>query len=437
MTRICIISHSHPRLRAGGGEIAAYRMFQKLRDEGEDVWFVGATLGGDADRIMGASQRMVFFDAHDICLRGDGMPGFVMEHEDSRLEDETLRLLDRIDADLYHFHHMWNIGIGTIRRLRALKPKAKFVFTLHELIAICANHGQMVKTSGELCYGAGPVECSACMQGHTPLSFVIREQRMKELLGMMDQLISPSDFLRQRFEEWGIPPGRIQVIENGLQVLEASPPMTAEDATLLSSRFAFFGNATPTKGLDVLIRAAALLENDDTLPPIRIAVHGASLERYQELWPDSPVPKNIVFKGRYRPEDAISIMRRQGWILIPSIWWENSPVVIEEAKAAHRPVIASDIGGMLEKTSGWGLQFRVGDADDLARVLASVADDGPRLLQMSAAVPEHMPVERFLAEWREVCGLDGRGPAARNATDKQRNKSMRGRSTGRHKSKVG
>nr|WP_154337592.1 glycosyltransferase [Paracoccus sp. S-4012] len=391
-------------MRPGGGEIAAYRQFQHLRAEGEDAWFVGATVGGDASRLMGAAQRLVFFDERDICLRGEGMPGYVMEQQDPGFEDEVLRLLDRIDADLYHFHHMWNIGAGTIRRLRALKPQAKFVFTLHELIAICANHGQMVKTSGELCYAAGAVECSACMTEHGPLNFLLREARMKELLGLMDVLISPSRFLRDRFEAWGIAPGRIAVIENGLEA-ERGPALDAATAARLSRRFAFFGNATPTKGLDVLVRAAALLEADEDAAPLRIEVHGVTAERFAALWPDLPLPANVDFKGRYRAADAVAIMRRQGWVLVPSVWWENSPVVIEEAKAARRPVIASDIGGMLEKTAGWGLQFRVGDPDDLAEVLAAVAGDAERLARIAGEVPAHMTVEAFIAQWRQACGL--------------------------------
>ena len=37
------------------------------------------------------------------------------------------------------------------------------------------------------------------------------------------------------------------------------------------------------------------------------------------------------------------------YVVVPSIWWENSPVVIQEAYAARRPVICSGIGGMAEK----------------------------------------------------------------------------------------
>ena len=56
------------------------------------------------------------------------------------------------------------------------------------------------------------------------------------------------------------------------------------------------------------------------------------------------------------------------WIVMPSIWWENSPVVIQEASCIGRPPIVSDIGGMAEKVRDGvdGLHFRAGSPEDLA-----------------------------------------------------------------------
>lgn len=55
--RIVVVSHSHPRLRAGGGEVAAYRHFRHLQRSGEDVYFVGCTVGDDGTRLMGRCSR--------------------------------------------------------------------------------------------------------------------------------------------------------------------------------------------------------------------------------------------------------------------------------------------------------------------------------------------------------------------------------------------
>ncbi|MCZ8109179.1 MAG: glycosyltransferase, partial [Burkholderiales bacterium] len=56
------------------------------------------------------------------------------------------------------------------------------------------------------------------------------------------------------------------------------------------------------------------------------------------------------------------------WIIVPSIWWENSPVVIQEALAIGKPVLCSRIGGMAEKVEDGvtGAYFEAGSASDLA-----------------------------------------------------------------------
>jgi glycosyltransferase involved in cell wall biosynthesis len=61
---------------------------------------------------------------------------------------------------------------------------------------------------------------------------------------------------------------------------------------------------------------------------------------------------------------------------VPSVWWENSPVVIQEARRAGTPLIVSDIGGMAEKTEPGvdGLHFRRGSPVDLARAMLDAAD---------------------------------------------------------------
>ena len=72
--------------------------------------------------------------------------------------------------------------------------------------------------------------------------------------------------------------------------------------------------------------------------------------------------------GRYQPGEIGRLMEKLDWVVIPSIWWENSPLVIQEAFMHGRPVICSDSGGMAEKVIDGvnGLHFRTGDAQSLA-----------------------------------------------------------------------
>jgi glycosyltransferase involved in cell wall biosynthesis len=71
-------------------------------------------------------------------------------------------------------------------------------------------------------------------------------------------------------------------------------------------------------------------------------------------------------------------------IVTPSIWWENSPVVIQEALRNRRPIICSDIGGMAEKVRDGvdGLHFPVGNAVALASLLLQLVEKPSRLKEL-------------------------------------------------------
>ena len=76
--------------------------------------------------------------------------------------------------------------------------------------------------------------------------------------------------------------------------------------------------------------------------------------------------------GSYKSADLPALMREVDWTIVPSTWWENAPVVIQESFFHGRPIITSDIGGMAEKVRDGidGLHFRAGNAESLAEAMA-------------------------------------------------------------------
>ncbi|MBM0204749.1 glycosyltransferase [Micromonospora sp. STR1s_5] len=101
--------------------------------------------------------------------------------------------------------------------------------------------------------------------------------------------------------------------------------------------------------------------------------------------------RRITFFGQYQPHEVNQLMRQSGWVVVPSKWWENSPLVIQEALVSGRPVIVSDIGGMREKIVDGvtGLHFPAGSHASLGRLMSSVAGDSRlwRSLRSHAVVP--------------------------------------------------
>ena len=69
--------------------------------------------------------------------------------------------------------------------------------------------------------------------------------------------------------------------------------------------------------------------------------------------------------------------------MVPSRWYENTPLVIQSALATRTPLIATDLGGMSElvKSGENGLLFKLNDEEDLARQLESILHDRSKLLE--------------------------------------------------------
>ena len=93
--------------------------------------------------------------------------------------------------------------------------------------------------------------------------------------------------------------------------------------------------------------------------------------------------------GKYRPPDVAQLMRDIDWVVVPSIWWENSPLVIQEAFLNRRPVICSNIGGMAEKVTDGvnGLHFRVGDPQSLAQAIRRAVETPGLWDEVCAGIP--------------------------------------------------
>ncbi|HVX79727.1 MAG TPA: glycosyltransferase, partial [Devosiaceae bacterium] len=110
-----------------------------------------------------------------------------------------------------------------------------------------------------------------------------------------------------------------------------------------------------------------------------------------------------------------ALMASADWIVVPSIWWENSPVVIQEGLAAGRPVIAPDLGGLAEKVRDHsaGLLFAPRDPQALAERLVE-AQDAPLWARLAAGLRRppapatiavaHLTLYRSLLEARKAPG---------------------------------
>jgi glycosyltransferase involved in cell wall biosynthesis len=371
--RVAIVSHSHPSLTKGGAEIAAYTLFTGLLGLGVDAIFIAACPEADRARISLASHRehvVVFEPALYDHFYQLAPPGAAVG---------LLNLLVEQRVEIVNFHHFLNHGIEAVGAL-ADRPGIGTFFTLHEFLPICRHHGQMItRPALTLCETSSPVACATCYPENTAQQFAQRRQLFLEAFAAVDGFISPSRFLANRFADWGLPPERIAVVENGLP---QRPPQRAPrprhdgDAWV----FAFFGQINPFKGLSTLLQAAEAIGRDRSLARrVRLRIHGnligqpqSFIDRFEALVQKLDF---LSYAGPYDNAQVGRLMAAADYVVVPSIWWENSPLVIQEAYAIGRPVICTGIGGMAEKVRDGvsGLHFRLGDEGDLVRVFTAAA----------------------------------------------------------------
>jgi len=369
---IAVVSHAHPSVTKGGAEIAAYSLYNGLRAAGCDAIFIAACPEESRGKLsLGSDNEYAVF------VRGELFEHF-FQLGSAQIGEELERILRARRIRLVNFHHFTNLGLGALRRIRGL-PDLIMAFTIHEFLAICHNHGQMVTTVAQrLCERESIGACAACSPSMTRQDFVFRKRLLLETLRAFDLLISPSHFLAERFCEWGLDRDRFSVIENGLAHL---PKLSAADNSDKRGAwtFGFFGQINPFKGVDVVIDAAELLRKSN-VANVKIRVHGNLIgqsEQFVARFKEACASGIVEYIGPYDNHSVARLMADCDYVLTPSRWWENSPVVIQEAFAVGCPVLCSGVGGMVEKVTDGvsGMHFRLGDAADLARCMIEAASE--------------------------------------------------------------
>src|SRR5204862_3731208 len=136
-------------------------------------------------------------------------------------------------------------------------------------------------------------------------------------------------------------------------------------------------------------------------------VHGANLDLQEHGFRDrverllEAAADRVTVCGPYAPERVGELMADVDWVVVPSVWWENSPLVIQEAFAHGRPVICSDIGGMAEKVTHGvnGLHFRANDAINLAETIR-MATSSPGLWETlsTGGMPALYPMDEHVTQ---------------------------------------
>jgi glycosyltransferase involved in cell wall biosynthesis len=380
--KVLIIAHNHPHFFPGGAEIFAYDLFKAIRDNTEYRPFFLAAADPHSREVHTGTPFQMLVDAEDEALFWGGSFDYFYQSQQilNFIYLDFKNFLLQLEPDVIHFHHTIRFGVEAIQVARQALPNAKIVLTIHEFILICNRDGQMVrKDNEELCETASPHRCYRCFPEYSPQQFKMREEFLKAHLELVDQFISPSHFLAERFIAWGLPADKMTVLENGRQVYEPAPQRQLPPGEK-RNQFGFFGQINPYKGTLLILEAVEYLVNND-FKDFQIHLFGNIASGFPEFKAEfleflDEHKDLVIYHGKYKQAEIPELIQLVDWVIVPSVWWENSPLVIQEVFMHKRPIICSDIGGMAEKVEDMvtGLHFKVRNAASLAKQLQKVVN---------------------------------------------------------------
>jgi glycosyltransferase involved in cell wall biosynthesis len=329
---------------------------------GEGLPMTEEDQGVRVERLRGSTQRAKWLFSEP---RRPWAPPF----PDPEITAGLRRVIRRDRPEIVHGHD-W-----LARSFLPLKPwsGAKSIMSLHYYTLACAKKNLM--TGDAPCSGPGFGKCLRCASEHygpvkgaatvvANWGMAAAERAMVDMFIAVSWATAAGNRLGHRHLPQEVIPNFVpdpspvsrQSVESYLEQLPAEPFLM------------FVGDLRPIKGLAVLLEAYAGLRN---APPLVLI---------GKRWPDTPaaLPTNTYVLYDW-PNEAVRAAYERCLIgLVPSLWREPFGIVVIEAMAAGKPVVASRIGGIPEIiTDGeTGLLVSPGDAAALAAAMTRLIDNG-------------------------------------------------------------
>jgi len=419
--RIVQVVHWFLPRHSSGSEVYTYQLASALAQRHEVLVYCRED-GHTEARFCEEDDAYHGLPVHRVYYNPPPGPGYLARKalarfRNPRIEGSFAAYLDRARPDLVHFQHLFKLSGALIAVAREMGFPT--VVTLHDYWFLCDN-GQLLQPGLRLCQGPrGGLRCPGCAEVTMPLGlrpllnpfllplFLYRTRILRRYLHQADAIISPSAYLRDVFMRHGFPPQRILLCDHGTSLAWQPDAVPRRGGGV---RFGYIATIAPHKGLHVLLEAFHGLE----APGAELWVYGATasepayMARLQKL----AEGKAVRFMGPFDHADIAQVLSELDLLVVPSVWPENSPLTIHEARAARLPVLASDIGGMSELVregrAGW--LFRAGDAADLRRWLADIVRYPEMLAQARAEI---RPVKTMEENARELEALYARLVSAR------------------------
>lgn len=411
--RIALFVHCYYPEHYFGTESYTRLLARNLREMGHEPVVVTATFAGEP-RQADLVERYRIDDIPVLRIDKNRLPHASLGDtylQRSMIEIQT-QLLREIEPDVVHVTHLINHTASLLSVCERLAIPAFATFT--DFFGFCFNN-KLEAANGALCSGPNQQRsnCIACLlkdspaptrtrrwlQGPRARGLVSRAlARRPELAGaeaggivdlqarpnrLLDAYrtyraaIAPSGFLCGAYRSNGFE--NLVLSRFGVDIDRSAKPERASGPV----RLGYIGQLAPHKGVHLLIDALRAVGSAS----LGLDIFGSEGQdpAYARDLRLRSADLRVDFKGTFAAEELARVLGALDVVVIPSTWYENSPLILLQALATRTPVVISDVAGMTEflLPGENGFAFRRGDTASLARVLQRFADEPDLARRMS------------------------------------------------------
>lgn len=408
--RILLTVHQFLPKYSGGTERVAFDMAQELRARGHKVHVMTTDAASPSLRhnqawdyeYEGLGIRVVGLDRRQL-------PDQLRYEFDNPGMAEHLRAYMRdVRPDLVHVVHAGRLSGSVIPAAKEFDVPV--VFTATDFWSICRVIHLRRRDNGQLCLGPDRLgtNCLRCFVAqsnepketkdaylkksdaefgaraaasraplmrrtkylHRTRMVLDRIDFLKDAVNMTDRVLAPTRLTRDLLIRNGITPSLIKLVPYGMDTshIVAAPRSPVRPSVL---RIGYIGSMAQHKGPDVLISA---FRDIPRTMKAQLRVYGdprRDPSYFNKLEQLAKGDRRISFLGTFEAEKIGWILSDIDALVVPSRWYENTPLVVYSAFASGTPVVATDVGGLSEVVEHErnGLLFKINDPVDLNRKL--------------------------------------------------------------------
>ena len=395
--KVLLVIHGYPHQYSGGSEVYTQTLAHGLQNAGCGV----SVFAREEDPFLPDCNLRIAADPirKEIDVYLVNYPRAVTRYQNDGIDRILGQILDRTKPDLVHFGHLNHLS--TNLPLVAKSRGLPVLFTLHDFWLMCPR-GQFLKSGvtndepWQLCSGQANKKCaSQCFNrygGDTESSrsggyweqwIADRMSAVRQACTAVDLFIAPSRHLMGRhIKEFGLEEKRVVYMDYGFELGRLRHRRRNKLDRKKGFVFGYIGRHHPSKGIHLLIDAFCALKE-----PPRLRIWGkpagqltAALKRRARTYSTSA--NSIEWMGDYHNEDIVAkVFNYCDCIVVPSIWDENSPLVIHESQQCGVPVITANHGGMKEYVRNGinGITFAHRSASSLRNAMHKAMADPDKL----------------------------------------------------------